>query len=45
MIEGQEAWNRFLAAMKSIIKVPKSALPPSPYKKHLPKQRPVASKG
>lgn len=33
MIEGTEAWDRFRAAMKAIVTVPKSALPPSPFKK------------
>jgi hypothetical protein len=33
MIEGPEAWERFRSAMKAIVKVPKSALPPSPYGK------------
>lgn len=32
MIEGSEAWERFPNAMKAIIKVPKTALPPSPFK-------------
>ena len=33
MIEGPEAWDRFKSAMKAIVKVPKSALPPSPFGK------------
>ena len=31
MIEGPEAFERFQEAMKAILKVPKSALPPSPF--------------
>ena len=44
MIEGPEAWDRFRAAMKSIITVPKSALPPSPYKQSTPKTKKPASR-
>jgi len=39
MIEGQEASDRFLAAMKALIKVPKSAMPPAPFKKTIPKKK------
>jgi hypothetical protein len=46
MIEGPEAWDRFRAAMKAIVKVPKSALPPSPFGKRAgKKKKPVARKG
>ena len=46
MIEGPEAWERFRSAMRSIIAVPKSALPPSPFKQSAPKtKKPVARKG
>jgi hypothetical protein len=44
MIEGPEAWDRFRAAMKSIITVPKSALPPSPYKQSPSKTKKPASR-
>ena len=44
MIEGPEAWDRFRTAMKSIITVPKSALPPSPYKQSPPKTKKPASR-
>ena len=39
MIEGPEAWGRFKSAMRAIVKVPKSALPPNPFgKRALPKR-------
>jgi hypothetical protein len=42
MIEGPEAFDKFRDAMKAILTVPKSALPPSPFKKWKPKkERPV----
>jgi hypothetical protein len=46
MIEGPEAWTRFTNAMKALIKVPKSALPPSPFRKSATKtKKPTARKG
>ena len=33
LIEGPEAFQRFEDAMKAVLKVPKSALPPSPFNK------------
>lgn len=39
MIEGPEAFDRFRSAMKAILTVPKSALPPSPFKKWTPKKK------
>jgi len=46
MIEGPEAFERLRDAMKAILTVPKSALPPSPYKQsRTPKKRPAAHKG
>jgi hypothetical protein len=38
MIEGPEAWDRFKSAMRAIVKVPKSALPPSPFGKKATKK-------
>jgi len=31
MVEGDEALERFQQALKAVLKVPKSALPPSPF--------------
>jgi hypothetical protein len=46
MIEGPEAFTLFRDAMKKILSVPKSALPPSPYKPHRSKKKkPTAPKG
>jgi hypothetical protein len=39
MIEGPEAWDRFRNAMKAIIKVPKTALPPNPFGKRARKKK------
>ena len=46
MIEGTEAWERFRAAMKTIVKVPKTALPPSPFGKRAKEtKKPKPQKG
>ncbi|MDP8983400.1 MAG: hypothetical protein M3O35_22725 [Acidobacteriota bacterium] len=39
MIEGPEAFERFRSAMKTILSVPKSAMPPSPFKKAEPRKK------
>ena len=44
MIEGPEALERFRGAMKAILSVPKSAMPPSPFKKWVPKKKKAASR-
>jgi hypothetical protein len=38
MLEGTEAFEKFRDAMKAILTVPKSAMPPSPFKKWKPKR-------
>jgi hypothetical protein len=44
MIEGPEAFLRFKTAMKAILTVPKSAMPPSPFKKWVPKKGKATSR-
>jgi hypothetical protein len=39
MNEGPEAAKRFRTAVKAILSVPKSALPPDPFKKQTPKKQ------
>jgi hypothetical protein len=44
MIEGPEALERFRAAVKAALTVPKSALPPSPFGKRKAKKKDAANK-
>jgi hypothetical protein len=44
MIEGTEAFTRFKTALKAVLTVPKSAMPPSPFNPYAAKKKP-ASKG
>jgi len=44
MMEGPEAFRRFRDAMKAILTVPKSALPPSPFKRWKPKNKAAGQK-
>jgi hypothetical protein len=39
MIEGPEAFDRFRNAVKAALTIPKSAMPPSPFKKWKPKKK------
>jgi hypothetical protein len=39
MNEGADAFKRFRDAAKTILSVPKSALPPDPFKKQKPKKQ------
>ena len=43
MIEGREAFTRFRDAVRAVLRVPKSAMPPSPFKPH--KKKKPARKG
>lgn len=39
MIEGPEAFTRFKTALKAVLTVPKSEMPPSPFKNVTPKKK------
>jgi hypothetical protein len=42
MIEGPEAFDRFKRALKAVLAVPKSAMPPSPFGKRKQTKKPEA---
>ena len=44
LIEGPEAFTRFRNALKAVLTVPKSAMPPSPFRKSTPKKRSTKNK-
>lgn len=44
MIEGPEAFTRFRQAVKAVLKVPKSAMPPSPFGKSGKKRKKQGAK-
>jgi hypothetical protein len=44
MVEGPQAWQRFQAAVKKIMSVPKSAIGPSPFGKQTPKKKKRATR-
>jgi len=45
MIEGPEAFRRFSDAVKKVLKVPKSAMPPSPFGKSGKKRKKNSKEG
>jgi hypothetical protein len=46
MIEGTEAWTRFRAAVKAVLTVKKSDMPPTPFgKSGRKRKKPEAPKG
>lgn len=44
MIEGPEAWTRFTNAMKAIVTVKKSDMPPTPFGTRSKKKKPASPK-
>lgn len=45
MIEGPEAFERFRQAVKAVLTVPKSAMPPSPFGTRKKTKKPINPKG